>query len=78
MRRAWSPRRSAPPAPPALIGPILVRGDSAYGNRAVVTACLRAGAEFSLVMTRNPAIDRAIAAIDEARVDPVSISRRGP
>ena len=52
-------------------GQILVRGDSAYGNRKVVAACLRAGAQFSLVMTRNPAIDRAIAAIDEAAWIPV-------
>ena len=36
---------------------ILVRGDSAYGNRAVVAACARHGAHFSLVMTRNAAID---------------------
>jgi hypothetical protein len=46
-------------------GQILVRGDSAYGNRTVVRSCLRAGAQFSLVMTRNPAVERAIAAIDE-------------
>ena len=52
-------------------GQILVRGDSAYGNRKVVAACLRAGAQFSLVMTRNPAIDRAIAAVDEAAWTPV-------
>jgi hypothetical protein len=44
-------------------GQILVRGDSAYGNRTVVRTCLRAGAQFSLVITRNPAIERAIAAI---------------
>src|SRR5690349_19899872 len=44
-------------------GQILVRGDSAYGTRAVVRSCLRAGAQFSLVMTRNPAVERAIAAI---------------
>jgi hypothetical protein len=37
-------------------GKILVRGDSAYGNRAVVRACRRGKAEFSLVMTKNPAI----------------------
>src|SRR3954462_3685083 len=42
-------------------GKILVRGDSAYGNRAVVRACGRGTAEFSLVMTKNPAIARAIA-----------------
>jgi hypothetical protein len=53
-------------------GPILVRGDSAYGNRKVVRACRRAGAQFSLVMTRNPAVDRAINAIDETAWTPVS------
>jgi hypothetical protein len=53
-------------------GPILVRGDSAYGNRTVVRACLRHGAQFSLVMARNPAIDRALAAIEETAWTPVS------
>jgi Transposase DDE domain group 1 len=51
---------------------ILVRGDSAYGNRKVVRACLRHGAQFSLAMTRNPAIDRALAAIEETAWTPVS------
>ncbi len=53
-------------------GQILVRGDSAYGNRAVVAACVRHGAAFSLVMTRNSAIERAIAAIEENAWTPVS------
>jgi hypothetical protein len=53
-------------------GPILVRGDSAYGNRTVVRACLRHGAQFSLVVARNPAIDRALAAIEETAWTPVS------
>jgi hypothetical protein len=52
-------------------GQILVRGDSAYGNRKVVRACRRAGARFSLVMTRNPAVDRAITAIDDDAWTPV-------
>src|SRR3954471_20486226 len=52
-------------------GQILVRGDSAYGNRAVVRACLRGNAEFSLVMTKNPAITRAIAAIPDTAWTPV-------
>ncbi len=52
-------------------GQILVRGDSAYGNRAVVRVCVRHGAHFSLVMTRNAAIERAIAAINEAAWTPV-------
>ena len=32
---------------------ILVRGDSAYGNRTVVRTCVRHGAQFSLVMTQQ-------------------------
>ncbi len=53
-------------------GPILVRGDSAYGSRAVVSACRRHGAEFSLVMNRNKAVQRAIAAISEDAWTPVA------
>jgi hypothetical protein len=52
-------------------GTILVRGDSAYGSRAVVRACLRGKAEFSLVMTKNRAIQRAIAAIPDTAWTPV-------
>ena len=52
-------------------GQILVRGDSAYGNRAVVRACRRGNAEFSLVMTKNRAIARAIAAIPDTAWTPV-------
>lgn len=53
-------------------GPILVRGDSAYGTRAVVGACVRHSAQFSLVMTRNTAVQRAIAAIPETAWTPVN------
>ena len=52
-------------------GKILVRGDSAYGNRAVVRACVRGKAEFSLVMTKNRAIRRAIASIPDTAWIPV-------
>jgi hypothetical protein len=52
-------------------GKILVRGDSAYGNRAVVRACLRGNAEFSLVMTKNRAIQRAIDSIPDTAWTPV-------
>ncbi|WP_028478657.1 IS1380 family transposase [Nocardia sp. CNY236] len=52
-------------------GQILVRGDSAYGNHKVVRAAVRAGAQFSLVMTRNAAIQQAIAAISEDARTPV-------
>lgn len=53
-------------------GPILVRGDSAYGTRAVVGACTRHDAQFSLVMTRNTAVQRAIAGIAEDAWTPVA------
>jgi hypothetical protein len=50
---------------------ILVRGDSAYGTRAVVRACRRGNAEFSLVMTKNRAITRAIGSIPDTAWTPV-------
>ncbi len=53
-------------------GPILVRGDSAYGTRAVIGACVRHNAQFSLVMTRNKAVQRAIAGIGEDAWTPVA------
>jgi len=52
-------------------GQVLVRGDSAYGSRAVVGACLRAGARFSVVLTNNPAVARALATIGEDAWTPV-------
>ena len=57
-------------------GKILVRGDSAYGNRAVVRACGRGRAEFSLVMTKNRAIQRAIASIPDTAWTPVRYPER--
>ena len=50
---------------------ILVRGDAAYGTAAVANACLAAGAQFSLVLTKNPAVTRAIAAIPDDAWTPV-------
>ena len=47
------------------VGEILVRGDSAYGNSAVVTACLKAGVRFSVVLIKNPAVAAAIARIPD-------------
>jgi len=52
-------------------GQILVRGDSAYGNSAVVGACVKAGVQFSVVLTKNPAVNRAIATIAEDAWTPV-------
>ena len=44
-------------------GRFLVRGDSAYGTRAVVSACRRARAQFSLVLTKDTKVQAAINAI---------------
>jgi Transposase DDE domain group 1 len=52
-------------------GEILVRGDSAYGNNAVVAACLKTGARFSVVLTKNRAVNRAIASIPDDAWTPV-------
>jgi hypothetical protein len=53
-------------------GQILVRGDSAYGTHAVVSACRRAGAQFSLVWTKNTKVQAAINTIAEDAWTPVS------
>jgi hypothetical protein len=53
-------------------GQILVRGDSAYGNGVVVTACQRAGARFSLVVNKNRSVAAAIATIGEGAWTPVN------
>ncbi len=42
---------------------ILVRGDSAYSNSEVVTACQPVNARLSVVLTKNTAVAAAIAAI---------------
>ncbi|UXA11585.1 IS1380 family transposase [Mycobacterium sp. SMC-8] len=52
-------------------GQILVRGDSAYGNSTVAAACRRAGAQFSLVLTKTRAVAAAIESIDESAWVPV-------
>jgi hypothetical protein len=65
---------SANPAPKLatlITGQILVRGDSAYGTRGVVAACRRAGAQFSLVLVKNTAVQKAIDAVTEDGWTPV-------
>jgi hypothetical protein len=52
-------------------GQILVRGDSAYGNSTVAAACRRAGARFSLVLTKSATVAAAIDSIDETAWSPV-------
>ena len=46
-------------------GEVLVRADSAYFNRAVVAAIRTAGARFSVTIRQGPAVQAAIASIDE-------------
>ncbi|MCX2711704.1 IS1380 family transposase [Mycolicibacterium sp. J2] len=53
-------------------GEILVRGDSAYGNSTVVNACRRAGARFSLVLTKSATVAAAIASIPDDAWTPVN------
>ena len=52
-------------------GHILVRGDSAYGNSAVVAACVKAGARFSVVLTKTRAVTAAIDLIAHDAWQPV-------
>ncbi|MGI8682368.1 MAG: IS1380 family transposase [Mycobacteriales bacterium] len=52
-------------------GGLLVRGDSAYGNSSVINACIKASARFSFVLTKNPAVNRAIAGIGDDAWTPV-------
>lgn len=52
-------------------GTIMVRGDSMFGNKKVIGACIAEGVEFSLAVTRNPRITKAIEAIDETAYIPV-------
>jgi Transposase DDE domain group 1 len=51
--------------------PILVRGDSAYGNSRVVHAARAADARFSVVIAKDAAVRKAIEAIDPHAWSPV-------
>ena len=50
---------------------IMVRGDSMFGTKKVITTCVADGAEFSLSVSRNKRISAAVEAIDEAAYTPV-------
>jgi hypothetical protein len=52
-------------------GVLLLRGDSAFYTGAVVAAARRAGARFSITVSMNPAVRRAIARIDQAAWIPI-------
>ncbi len=55
-------------------GALVVRGDSAYGTRSVISACLRAKVCFSLVLSKNTAVQRESARSPTTR-HPGEISR---
>jgi hypothetical protein len=49
---------------------IMVRGDSMFGTKKVITTCVADGVHFSLSVSRNKRVSAAIAAIDEAAYTP--------
>jgi hypothetical protein len=53
------------------IGTIMLRGDSAFGTKKVIAACLDEQVEFSLALSRNRRVTTAIEAIDETEWTPV-------
>ena len=52
-------------------GKIMLRGDSAFGTKKVIGACLAERIEFSLTLSRNKRVTTAIEAIDDAAWTPV-------
>ena len=52
-------------------GKIMLRGDSAFGTKKVIAACLDEQIEFSLTLSRNRRVSTAIDSIDEAAWTPV-------
>jgi Transposase DDE domain group 1 len=50
---------------------IMVRGDSMFGTKKVITTCVADGVQFSVSVSRTKPITAAIAAIDESAYTPV-------
>ena len=50
---------------------VILRADSAYYNHDVIAAAIRAGARFSVTARMDPAVRRAVAAIDEPAWTPI-------
>ena len=73
LRKGLSPlvTLSTDTAAPVITAEITVRGDSAYGPRAVIRVCHRYGPVFSLARNRSAAVQRAIDAIGEDAWTPV-------
>ena len=68
-------RTANPPVPPPMsrtcCSPVPSRGDSAFGTKKVITACLDEQIEFSLTLSRNRRVTKAIDSIDETEWTPV-------
>jgi hypothetical protein len=52
-------------------GTIMLRGDSAFGTKKVIAACLDEQIEFSVTLSRNKRVTKAIDSIDETEWIPV-------
>ena len=66
VKRAIGTARACGPC-----GTIMLRGDSAFGTKKVIGVCIEEGVEFSLSVSRNKRISKAIEAIDESAYTPV-------
>ena len=53
------------------IGTIMLRGDSAFGTKKVIAACLDEQIEFSVTLSRNKRVTKAIDSIEETEWIPV-------
>ena len=51
--------------------------DSAYGTGKVIAAVVRAGGQFSFVLTKSPSVKRAISSITDSAWTPVHYPRCG-
>ena len=55
----------------------MLRGDSAFGTKKVIAACLEEGVEFSLSVSRNKRISQDNPQHQRRRLHPGALPRRG-
>jgi hypothetical protein len=77
LTAAEPPRTDLADAATGITGQILVRGDSAYGTRAVIGAARRAGAQFSLVLAKTQPCRRRLTR-SPSMAGPQCATGRGP
>lgn len=66
LRQAFTTARAIDPR-----ATLMVRGDSAFGTKKVISTCVDAGVEFSLTLARNRRVSAAVGAIEESAWTPV-------